>query len=353
MELKRKREIKRLNSLPGFDGGFDWGTFMKGKPLYNPTPWVLRIPDERLDEVFSSATPLYQYEPNLNFTAELPDSTHNVSINNTQKVSASDIGNIATSAAAFGGSVYNAFGPTKGYNQLLADSGASYKMTPDFGFVRRNNIDEGAQLSELYKQNTNNTLNAMGTGAALGSSIGSIIPGFGTVLGGAIGAVGGAIAGIWGGESRRKRLQRKILAAQQLVDRTNTYNRSAGHSDYLQQNYNYRHNDGQNSLIYGAKHGKDCGVKLPGFVDGYGVYTSDGIKQGPANSKVAFGETIYNPTEGTANIVKTGKLDQDTNLSYLQPSDVVFGNHVDWNTGKTFRDEALPIAAVLEMLNKK
>jgi len=151
MELKRKREIKRLNSLPGFDGGFDWGTFMKGKPLYNPTPWVLRIPDERLDEVFSSATPLYQYEPNLNFTAELPDSTHNVSINNTQKVSASDIGNIATSAAAFGGSVYNAFGPTKGYNQLLADSGASYKMTPDFGFVRRNNIDEGAQLSELYK----------------------------------------------------------------------------------------------------------------------------------------------------------------------------------------------------------
>ena len=47
---------------------------------------------------------------------------------------------------------------------------------------------------------------------------------------------------------------------------------------------------------------------IPGFVGGYGVYTNDGEVNGVANSRVAYGETIYNPNKGTANIVKTGKL---------------------------------------------
>ena len=148
----------------------------------------------------------------------------------------------------------------------------------------------------------------MATGAALGASVGSIIPGFGTVIGGAIGAVGGLVTGLFGSASRRKRLARKIFAANQEKEASNLFNRTSAHSDYLNQQYAYKHENTQDDLLYGAKGGKDAGMNLPGFVDGFGVYTNAGLGTGTANSRVAFGETIYNPNKGTANIVKTGRL---------------------------------------------
>ena len=261
--------------------------------------------------------------------------------------------NMATSAIGFAGAAINAFGPVKGQNELLADAGTSYAIGNGFGYTQQNGIDASGELSELNRQNVDNTLNTAGTGATLGGSIGSIFGPIGSGVGAVVGGIGGLITGLFGSSSRKDRLRRKILAAEQQSNRINTYNRSAAHSDYLAQQYNYNHAYTQDDLLYGAKHGKDCGIKLPGFAGGYGVYTSGGISSGPANSRVAYGETIYNPSKGEANIIKTGKLDADTNLSYLQQDDVVFGNHIDWNTGMTFRDEALPFAAVLEKLNKK
>lgn len=213
-------------------------------------------------------------------------------------------------------------------------------------------MDANRELDELKKENTANTLNTAATGATLGASVGSIIPGIGTALGAIGGGLLGGIAGLFGGASRKARLQRKIYNANQQMLATNNFNRSSAHSDYLAQNYNYNHVNTQDDVLYGAKHGKDMFSLMPGYVLGKDVYTAEGLMSGLANSRVAFGETIYEPSTGEATIVRKGKLNKDTNLANLAASTVVFGKDVDERTGKTFRDEALPIAAVLEKLNK-
>lgn len=68
-------------------------------------------------------------------------------------------------------------------------------------------------MSQLAKENTGNTLGAMGAGAALGGAIGSIFPGVGTVIGGAIGAVGGLLTGLIGSSSRKRKLQKRLQEA--------------------------------------------------------------------------------------------------------------------------------------------
>ena len=68
-------------------------------------------------------------------------------------------------------------------------------------------------MSELSASNTSNTLNMVGSGAALGGSIGMA---FGPI-GAGIGAVGGALVGgaigLFGGASRKAKLRRRIAEA--------------------------------------------------------------------------------------------------------------------------------------------
>lgn len=340
MELKKRVEIRRMmKDLPGYYGGFG-GNLFQGAEEYRNTGWIGAMPGESVLTINTDYSPQLR-QPYIK-TPKAAQSTF-----------AERGGDIITSGIGFAGSAINAFGPVKGVNELQSDAGMSYAAGNGFGYTQQNNIDYNQQMSELSKQNTSNTLNAMGTGAAFGATVGSIIPGLGTVAGGLIGGVLGAFTGIFGGSSRKERLRRKMIAAQQQIDRTNNFSRSSAHSDYLAQQYAYDHTNTQDDVLYGAAGGKDMYSLLPSAMEMSGVYTSGGITNGVANSRVAYGETIYNPEEGTANVVKTGTLDKDTNFSYLKPTDVVFGNHVDWNTGMKFRDEALPFAAVLEKLNKK
>lgn len=334
MELKRKREIRQMKKyLPGYDGG-------------TPTYAIGNLNDgliKALNKANGYNEPSYYQTPGyyVTPTKRAAESTFG-----------DQAGNIFTSGISFAGALGNSFSRVKGENEIMADAGISNSAVNGFVYQRQNDVNTRGELDELDRQNTNNTLNSAATGAAFGASVGSIIPGVGTAIGGIVGGFAGLVGGLFGSSSRKDRLRRKMIAAQQTIDRTNAYNAAGAHSNYLGQNYSYNHTNTQDDLLYGAKGGKDMFTLMPGYAEGYSVYTSDGIKTGHANSRVAFGETIYNPNTGDANIVKTGALNQDTNLSYLKPDDVVYGNHIDWRTGKTFRDEALPIAAVLEQLNK-
>jgi hypothetical protein len=152
---------------------------------------------------------------------KLPQPNYTSSVG--KKIDVGKGGNIASNAIAFIGSGINAFGPVKNENELMSDSGKTQSAGAGFSYISQNNIDKQAQLSELSKENTGNTLKTAGTGAALGASIGALFPGAGTLLGGAIGGVVGSLTGIFGGASRRRKLKRKIFNAQQDVNRYNNF----------------------------------------------------------------------------------------------------------------------------------
>jgi len=74
------------------------------------------------------------------------------------------------------------------------------------GYESPNTINVGDELDKVKKENTGNTLKAVGSGAALGTAI---LPGWGT----AIGAIVGLGVGLFGGASRKRRY-REMLAKQ-------------------------------------------------------------------------------------------------------------------------------------------
>nr|DAU12057.1 MAG TPA: Protein of unknown function (DUF1269) [Caudoviricetes sp.] len=104
----------------------------------------------------------------------------------------------------------NSFSGTKDENQILNDSGRTYTQGLGFGYVRQNDVDRDAQMKELSKENTSNTLKTTASGAALGASVGSIFPGVGTVIGGAVGAIGGFLTGLFGSKKRKRELRRRM-----------------------------------------------------------------------------------------------------------------------------------------------
>lgn len=84
-------------------------------------------------------------------------------------------------------------------------------------------------MNDLSKENTANTIGAIGAGAKLGASFGPI--------GAAVGGVVGGIAGLIGGAHRKKVLARKILATNQQIRKDNSFNFASGQTDYLGQQY--------------------------------------------------------------------------------------------------------------------
>lgn len=265
-------------------------------------------------------------------------------------------GNIATSAVAFAGDTINAFGSVKNENQLMAESGKTQSNGIGFSYDRQNEINSSAQLRELSKENTGNTLKTTATGAALGASIGSIFPGFGTVIGGAVGAVVGLGVGLFGGASRRNKLKRRIANAQEQVRLRNNFASSEAQSDYMAQNYALENGNTQDDILY-AKHGKNAGEGKETLKQTVSAYTSLGKQQIQPNAKVAAGESIIDNINDVSNttghIVKDGKLNQDTNYANVNESTIILGGDTDWRTGTTFRDQALPYTDALEQINKK
>lgn len=84
------------------------------------------------------------------------------------------------------------------------------------------------------------------------------------------------------------------------------------------------------------------------------VWTPTGLQQGPVNSVVGKGETIYNPGSGQASLVTRGTKGVDNQPSSVSPDDdnIILGNDVDWRTGNKFADQVAPHTQALEGINK-
>lgn len=167
-------------------------------------------------------------------------------------------GNIVVNAANFAGQMFSDYNNTgvKNTQELLGDAGISQQYINGIGYQQQNDINYTQQMREINTINEGNAIKSIGSGAALGASVGSIIPGLGTVAGGLIGGAIGGIASIFGAKRKKAQLRKRIYNAQQLANRTNIYNRSSAFSKALQQDYYQNNADTTDGVLY-ANRGKD------------------------------------------------------------------------------------------------
>jgi hypothetical protein len=134
----------------------------------------------------------------------------------------------------------------------MQEAGTTYSNGIGFGYQKVNDIDYSGQMSELNRENNNNTFKTTASGAALGMSVGGPI-------GAGIGAVAGFVGGLFGAGKRRREMRRRLQQAKINAINKNNYNQSSAQSDYMTQQYYNENGTTQDDLLY-AKHGKDKGV---------------------------------------------------------------------------------------------
>lgn len=169
------------------------------------------------------------------------------------------------------GNTVNAFGPVKSSSDILAESGTSVGQGAGFTYQKQNSVDVGAQMDELGKQNTANTLQTAAAGASMGSAFGPIGAGIGGVVGGAVGFIGGLF--------RNSKMADRIKKAQIQAINNNNYALASAQSNYLTNDYNAKHDNTQNDLLYHAEEGKspvDYTMQQSGFIKKNGKWVFDG-----------------------------------------------------------------------------
>lgn len=222
-------------------------------------------------------------------------------------------------------------------DQIANASGTSEGSINGITYQRQNAIDTNSYMDELKAQNGANTINSTISGAKFGSSIAGPI-------GGAVGGVLGLVGGIFGGNRRKEEMERRLREAKRINERTNLYNRSGANSQGLLNSYYEENDDNSGQILYSANRGKDMNK----------VWTPTGYKNGHINSMVGKGESIINFNRGTGALVTKGKRGVDNQPSSVAPGDdnVILGNDIDWTNGVKFSDQAAPLTAQLELLNK-
>lgn len=237
----RYSKYKRIENLPGYVDGKTDGQLAQTRA-----------------ELFPSLYGKGAVRPDYNFPdVSSPDYTPPKSGGTNW----SGAGNIASSAVSFAGAAINAFGNNKSSSELIGESGTTSVNNGNWTYQRQNDVNAQRQMSQLAKENTGNTLGAMGTGAALGGAIGSIFPGAGTVIGGAIGAVAGLVTGLFGSSARKRKLQKRLQEAQMRINRTNDFYQAQAQGNWLDQQYSLNHQNTQDDVLYAARHGKN--IKRP------------------------------------------------------------------------------------------
>ena len=116
-------------------------------------------------------------------------------------------------AIDFTSSVIDAHKFTQTADDLLQDAGESQGNIGGISYDRQNDVNSAQISAQTSAENKANTVGLMGKGAALGASVGSVIPGVGTVIGGAVGAIGGLAAGLFGSSKRKAMMRRRIAEA--------------------------------------------------------------------------------------------------------------------------------------------
>lgn len=261
-------------------------------------------------------------------------------------------GDVVQPAIQFLGSAINAFGSTDSTQSLMQQNGSSYVNTGEYGYTKQNDIDYADQMRKVSSQNKINTLGAMGAGAALGS----VIPGLGTLVGGGIGAAVGLVTGLFGSGKRKAQARKRLFDAQQTVNRNNNYAQASAQSDYLQNKYIQENGDASNQMLYGAKKGKDRGMRLNGRLSTERVWSPIGLTSAKPNARVSGGESIFDGESvdnATGTYVSKGAPNKDNQLANLRDQSVVFGDNVNLRTGYKYKDEVAPYIQALEKINKK
>lgn len=263
--------------------------------------------------------------------------------------------NVVGQGLTFINSVANSFGNNKSAEDVLTDGGTQQSNAMGVGYQRYLGPNEDKEWRDLKRQNIQNTLGAAGAGAALGASIGSIVPGIGTVIGGVGGALIGGIAGMFGSSSRRRKLEKALNDARLTAQSRNMYAYSGAASKALEDNYYNSHMNTDNQVLY-ANRGKD----LPMYNSGKDrVWTPSGLSRNLPNALVGLGESIVDFDNKTATLVKNGKHvgvdDQYANVSentHIGGNDYDIQNYVNTGNLQTFAEQEQPLTIAVEKLNK-
>ena len=263
--------------------------------------------------------------------------------------------NIVGQGLTFLNSVANTFGNNKSAESILTDGGTQQSNAMGVGYQRYLGPNEDKEWKDLKRENFQNTLGTMGSGAALGASIGSIVPGIGTLVGGVGGALVGGIASIFGSSSRKRKLERALNRARLTAQSRNMYAYSGAASKALENDYYNDHINTDNSVLY-ANRGKD----LPMYNSGKDrVWTPSGLSRNLPNALVGLGESIVDFDNKTATLVKNGKRvgvdDQYANVSedtHIGGNDYDIQNYVNTGNLQTFAEQEQPLTIAVEKLNK-
>lgn len=263
--------------------------------------------------------------------------------------------NIVGQGLTFLNSVTNTFGNNKSAESILTDGGTQQSNAMGVGYQRYLGPNEDKEWKDLKRENFQNTLGAVGSGAALGASVGSIVPGIGTLVGGVGGAIVGGIASIFGSSSRKRKLERALNRARLTAQSRNTYAYSGAASKALENDYYNDHANTDNSVLY-ANRGKD----LPMYNNGKDrVWTPSGLSRNLPNALVGLGESIVDFDNKTATLVKNGKRvgvdDQYANVSedtHIGGNDYDIQNYVNTGNLQTFAEQEQPLTIAVEKLNK-
>ena len=263
--------------------------------------------------------------------------------------------NIVGQGLTFLNSVANTFGNNKSAESILTDGGTQQSNAMGVGYQRYLGPNEDKEWKDLKRENFQNTLGAVGSGAALGASVGSIVPGIGTLVGGVGGALVGGIASIFGSSSRKRKLERALNRARLTAQSRNMYAYSGAASKALENDYYNDHTNTDNSVLY-ANRGKD----LPMYNSGKDrVWTPSGLSRNLPNALVGLGESIVDFDNKTATLVKNGKRvgvdDQYANVNedtHIGGNDYDIQNYVNTGNLQTFAEQEQPLTIAVEKLNK-
>ena len=263
--------------------------------------------------------------------------------------------NIVGQGLTFLNSVANTFGNNKSAESILTDGGTQQSNAMGVGYQRYLGPNEDKEWKDLKRENFQNTLGTMGSGAALGASVGSIVPGIGTLVGGVGGAIVGGIASIFGSSSRKRKLERALNRARLTAQSRNMYAYSGAASKALENDYYNDHVNTDNSVLY-ANRGKD----LPMYNSGKDrVWTPSGLSRNLPNALVGLGESIVDFDNKTATLVKNGKRvgvdDQYANVNedtHIGGNDYDIQNYVNTGNLQTFAEQEQPLTIAVEKLNK-
>lgn len=205
-------------------------------------------------------------------------------------------------------------------NNRLAN-GASYKT---IGGYDSKSVDD-----IIHGQNVNSAIKTIGSGTAMGASIGSIVPGLGTALGAAAGALVGTIGHIFGAKHRNDEAEK---AKRRYHDMVNGYNRQS-------------ESEGISQMMR-AYDGLPTGTELYRMAYNKNAKDIHGNKVGIQNAWANKGEVVYNPATKQYRTITEGAGGKDKAPIYTNEYESILGNTNIPGTNITYAEAAKRAADV-------